>query len=72
MELLTEMGIASKADQRPSELSGGQQQRVAVARALAFKPKVILADEPTTNLDSKSTAESTPKTGNFHKKSYFG
>ncbi|MFY0652646.1 MAG: ABC transporter ATP-binding protein [Cyclobacteriaceae bacterium] len=56
MELLEEMGIADKADKRPSELSGGQQQRVAVARALASKPKFILADEPTANLDSKSTA----------------
>ena len=56
MDLLSQMGIADKADQRPSELSGGQQQRVAVARALASKPKFILADEPTANLDSKSTA----------------
>jgi putative ABC transport system ATP-binding protein len=56
MELLEEMGIADKANQRPSELSGGQQQRVAVARALASKPKFILADEPTANLDSKHTA----------------
>ena len=56
MDLLNQMGIADKANQRPSELSGGQQQRVAVARALASKPKVILADEPTANLDSKSTA----------------
>ena len=55
MELLHEMGIADKADMRPSELSGGQQQRVAVARALASKPKFILADEPTANLDSKAT-----------------
>ena len=56
MELLEQMGIADKANQRPSELSGGQQQRVAVARALASKPKFILADEPTANLDSVSTA----------------
>jgi len=56
MDLLTQMGIADKANQRPSELSGGQQQRVAVARALASKPKFILADEPTANLDSTSTA----------------
>ena len=56
MNLLTEMGIADKANQRPSELSGGQQQRVAVARALASKPNFILADEPTANLDSVSTS----------------
>lgn len=55
MSLLQEMGIADKANQRPSELSGGQQQRVAVARALASKPNFILADEPTANLDSVST-----------------
>jgi putative ABC transport system ATP-binding protein len=56
MDLLKQMGIDDKANQRPSQLSGGQQQRVAVARALASKPKFILADEPTANLDSKSTA----------------
>ena len=56
MDLLEQMGIAEKAHQRPSELSGGQQQRVAVARALASKPKFILADEPTANLDSVSTS----------------
>ncbi len=55
MSLLKQMGIADKANQRPSQLSGGQQQRVAVARALASKPKFILADEPTANLDSVST-----------------
>jgi len=53
--LLTAMGIAEKTKLRPKYLSGGQQQRVAVARALAAKPKFILADEPTANLDSKST-----------------
>ncbi len=57
MELLEAVGIADKADHKPGQLSGGQQQRVAVARALASKPRFIIADEPTANLDSRSTNE---------------
>lgn len=55
-ELLKGVGLAERANSRPAKLSGGQQQRIAVARALASRPRFVLADEPTANLDSKSAS----------------
>ncbi len=67
-EVLTDVGLADRMDHKPSQLSGGQRQRVAVGRALVNRPSIILADEPTGNLDSKTSVEIMALFNEIHQK----
>ncbi len=66
-EVLTQVNLSDRMDHQPNQLSGGQRQRVAIARALVNKPSIILADEPTGNLDSKTSVEIMKLFGEIHK-----
>jgi putative ABC transport system ATP-binding protein len=67
LSVLRDLGLDELADRRPNEMSGGQQQRVAVARAVAARPKLVLADEPSANLDGKSAEQLMALMGTLHR-----